>query len=119
MKTINIISKCVLIGTILLLIVCLCGCAKKDPVDSIIDNHSEHIGEVLDYAYTNFEQTMEVKYLENELESCIIVLEDVKQAYYSKIDSCESKTNYWRVVSLFLGLTILAGVFVKIKSIFK
>ena len=113
------ISKWVLIWTIILLVLCLCGCAKKDPVDSIIDNHSNHINETLNYAYNNFEQTVEVKYLENELESCLVVLEDVKQAYYSKMDGCESKINYWRIVSLFLGLTILVSVFVKIKGIFK
>lgn len=113
------ISKYVLIWTIFLLILCLCGCAKKDPVESIVDNHSEHISETLEYAYNNFEQTAEVKYLENELESCLVVLEDVKQAHYSKLDICEVKTDLWKVVAFFLGLSLLVGVFLKVRGIFK
>ena len=96
---------------------CLCGCAKKDPVESIVDNHSQHIGETLEYAYANFEQTTEIKYLENELESCLVVLEDVKQAHYSKLDTCEARIDFWKVTTFFLGLAILVGVLAKIKRI--
>lgn len=111
------ISKFVLIWTIFLLILCLCGCAKKDPVESIVDNHSQHIGETLEYAYANFEQTTEIKYLENELESCLVVLENVKQAHYSKLDTCEARIDFWKVTTFFLGLAILVGILAKIKRI--
>ena len=101
----------------LVILLVLCGCASKDPVENIIDNNIGHFNEVVNYAKDNFEQTQEVMFLENELESCVIVLEDVKQAYYSQIDGCESKVDYWRMVSFFLGLIILGGILVKIKRV--
>ena len=44
MKTINIISKWVLIGTIVLLIFCLMGCAKHtDPIENIANTAHQQI----------------------------------------------------------------------------
>lgn len=106
--------------TILLTITFLLnGCAQKDPVENIVDSHIDHMTDVLDYSYNNFEQTLEVKFLENELEACIIVLDGVKQAHYSKMEACESDIDFWKVTSLFLGLAILVGVFAKLKGLFK
>ena len=102
---------------LLILTVLISGCAKKDPVENIIDNNIGHFNEVINYAKDNFEQTQEVMFLENELESCVIVLEDTKQAYYSQIDLYEGKSDYWRMVSFFLGLIIVGGILVKIKRV--
>lgn len=110
------ICKFILAVVITAVLLCLFGCAKNDPVGNIVDNHSNHIGEVLDYAKQNFDQTAEIKYLENELESCILVLDDVKQAHYAKIDTCEAQTNYWKLATLGLFLLILGAIFAKLKG---
>lgn len=94
------------------------GCARKDPVESMINNHINHIENVLEYANENFEQTQPIQFLENELESCMIVLGDIKEAHYIKMDNCESKTNYWKMISFFLGIVLLFGVFAKVKRWF-
>lgn len=104
---------------LIILTLLLNGCTKKDPVENIIDNNIGHFTEVVNYAKDNFEQTKDVVYLENELDSCIIVLDSVKQAHYSQIDACESKINYWRLLSMFLSLVIAGVVFVKIKRFIK
>lgn len=104
---------------LMILAVLLCGCSRKTPVENIVDNQVGHISDVLDYSYNNFDQTTEIKFLENELESCVVSLESVKQAYYSEIDGCNGKVDYWRMVALFLGLVILGGVFIKIKGVLK
>lgn len=95
------------------------GCASKDPVETIIDHHQEHISDVLDYAYNNIEQTKDVVFLENELQSCNLALVDVKQAYYSRIAACNAKTDYWRLATFGLFLLLCGAVFVIIKRVFK
>ena len=102
---------------IMLIVLLLSGCARQDPVETIINNHTEHVKESLEYSYTNFEQTTEIKYLENELESCLVAFKDIEQAYHTKIDACETKTNYWRVVSFGLILLIVGAVLLKIKKV--
>lgn len=93
------------------------GCARKDPVETVIDHHTNHISEVLDYSYNNIEQTKDVKFLENELESCQLAMIDIKQTYYGQIAACKSKTDYWRLatISLFVALClVILGIFKKI-----
>lgn len=102
----------------LLIILLLTGCASKTPTETIIDNHIGHINEVLDYAYNNFEQNTEIVSLENELKSCKIALEDVKQSYYSEIATCKAKTDYWRLATLGLFIALCGAIFVIIKRIF-
>lgn len=100
---------------IVILAILLSGCAKKDPVETIIDGHIYHFSQVLDYSYNNMEQTQDVIMLENEIESCVVVLESVKQTHYSQMDKCESETDYWRLASLSLFVLLMLGVFAKIK----
>jgi PBP1b-binding outer membrane lipoprotein LpoB len=106
--------------TILLILTFLLnGCAKQDPVETIIDQHQEHINEVLDYAYSNIEQTKDVIFLENEILSCSFALVDVKQAYYSRIAACNAKTDYWRLATFGLFVLLCGAIFVIIKRLFK
>lgn len=105
-------------AVLLVLVFLLNGCARKDPVESMVDNHINHIENVLEYANNNFEQTQPIQFLENELESCMIVLGDIKEAYYMKMDNCESKINYWRSISFGLGLLIMALCILKLKRLF-
>lgn len=114
MKTIHIISKWVLIGTIFLLLCCLMGCAKK-PTQTIVDEHVNHVNEVLDYAKNNFEQTIQVKFLENELENCKTGLVSCGSSYSSEIATCEAKTAYWRLSSTGLLVALCVAIFLLIK----
>ena len=104
---------------LLILTVLLNGCAKKDPVETIIDTHQEHISDVLDYAHNNMEQTKDVVFLENELQSCNIAMTDIKQAYYSRIAACNAKTDYWKLATFGLFIALIGVVFVLIKRLFK
>lgn len=97
----------------------LAGCAKKDPVDTIVDHHHEHISDVLDYSYNNLEQTSDVVFLENELKSCDLALEDVKQAYYGQISTCRAETRYWRLATASLFFSLCVAIFAIIKRWFK
>lgn len=100
---------------IVILSILLSGCARKDPVENIVDNNIEHFTQVLDYAHNNMEQNADVVLLENELDSCIIILESVKQTHYSQMDKCESETDYWRLASFGLFVLLMLGVLAKIK----
>ena len=111
MKT---ICKWVLIGTIFLLILCLAGCAKT-PTQTIVDEHVNHVNEVLDYAKNNFEQTIQVKFLENELENCKTGLVSCGSSYSSEIATCEAKTDYWRLSSAGLFVALCVAMFLLIK----
>lgn len=104
---------------LLILTFLLSGCSRKSPVESIVDNQINHFTSVLEMTRENFEQTIEVQFLENELDSCIVVLDSVKQTYYSEIDGCEAKTNYWRLATLFLGIMILGAILVRFRKWFK
>lgn len=99
----------------LLIILCLVGCAKDTPTETIIDDNIGHFENVLDYAHNNMEQNADIVLLENELDSCIIVLNSVKQTYYSEMDACEAKTNYWRLMSTGLGILVAGIIFFAIK----
>lgn len=94
------------------------GCAKKDPVETVIDHHSNHIGEVLDYAYNNMEQTKDIIFLENELKSCDLAMIDIKQSYYGQIAACKAKTDYWRLATFGLGMLLIALIVLKLKRWF-
>lgn len=97
------IRACEMRFTILLVLaVLLSGCARKTPVETIIDNHVEHIDHVLDYSYNNMEQTGDIMLLEGELKSCQMALIDVKESYKTQNDLMESRVNYWRLVALWL-----------------
>lgn len=95
---------------IVILAFLLNGCARKDPVENVIDYHQQHIADVLDYAYNNIDQNKDVIFLENELKNCDIALLDIKQAYYGQISTCRAEKKYWQlatgglVVILFLVL---------------
>lgn len=97
----------------------LFGCAKHDPVDTIVDNHIDHITDVLDYTYANFEQNIEIKFLESELDSCLVALNDVKQAHLTSISTEKSKTAYWKLASLGLFILLCGSIFAIIRRLFK
>ena len=123
-KTTNNVKKShflTLFGIIyaIFLIILLCGCAKKDPVETIVDNHSNHIDDVLDYTYNNFEQTIEIKFLENELEACKVALADVKQAHQSRIDTEKAKTSYWRLATAGLFIALVGLILVVLRRFLK
>lgn len=102
---------------VLIFFLALAGCARKDPVENIVDNHSEHFAQVLDYAYNNMEQNSDIVMLENELDSCIVVLDTVKEAHFSQIDKCEVEKDYWKLASFSLFVLLAVGAFAKIKKI--
>lgn len=101
----------------LIVLFVLCGCVKT-PTENVIDNNINHIDEVLAYSYKNIEQTKDVIYLQNELKACKSAFEDVKQTYKGEISACESKTNYWRVVSFGLFVVLCFLGFVGLKGIY-
>ena len=100
---------------ILVLTIILCGCARKDPVETIIDNHTEHFSQTLDYAHNNMNQTSDVVFLEKELDSCVVALKSVKETHFSQIEKCEAETNYWRLATFGLFVLLGLGVLAKIK----
>lgn len=100
----------------LILLVLLAGCTRTDPVETMVDNHVNHINEVLEYTQTNFERNIQVKFLENELEICKGALEDVKQAYRAQISTCKARVDYWKLATLGLGILLSLGVFVMLKQ---
>lgn len=102
---------------IVILAVLISGCARKDPVDSVIDHHQQHIGEVLDYAYNNIDQTKDVIFLENELKGCDIAMADIKQVYYGQISTCRAEKNYWRLATFSLLGLLSILIFAKIKKV--
>lgn len=110
----KITCKLVLIGTIILLLCCLMGCAKT-PTQTIVDEHVNHVNEALDYAKNNFEQTTEIKFLENELEHCKTGLVSCSSSYSSEIATCEAKTDYWRLSSAGLSVALAVAIFLLIK----
>ena len=97
--------------TILLIFALLLnGCASKTPTENIIDNHIDHIGEVLDYAHNNMDQTPDIMMLEGELKSCQIALADVKESYKGQQELMLAKVNYWRLMSMWLVFAIIGFV---------
>lgn len=100
----------------LVILLLLCGCAKT-PTESVIDNHIQHIDDVLDYSYNNIAQTQDVIFLQNELKSCKDALIDVKQTYRGEISTCEAKTNYWRLATTGLIFALCALIFMRFKRI--
>ena len=100
---------------VLFLVFLLCGCAKSDPVNNIVDGHVGHIGEVLDYAHNNIVQTADVMFLEGELKSCQMALIDVKEAYSSVKEKYEAKISYWKLMSsgLILMMIMVIGIWIK------
>lgn len=100
----------------LIVLLALCGCAKT-PTEHIIDNHVQHIDDVLDYSYNNIDQTQDIVFLENELKSCKNGLLDAQQSYKAEIATCESKTSYWRLSTFGLLFAIIMAVFLRIKRI--
>lgn len=103
---------------LLVFVILLNGCARKDPVDSVIDHHHDHITDVLDYAYNNIDQTKDVIFLENELKSCDLALIDVKQTYYGQISACNERVSYWKLATLSLFVALCALIFARIKRLF-
>lgn len=95
------------------------GCAKTDPVDSVIEHHHNHITDVLDYAKNNIEQTKDVVFLENELKGCDIALADVKQVYLGQISTCRAETRYWKLATGSMFLIVVGLIIAIIKRWFK
>lgn len=88
----------------------------KDSTETIIDEHVNHFNETLQYAQNNFGQTQEVIYLEDHLKSCTLTLSAVRESHKSNLETCEAKTNYWRLACLGLGgllVLLLVGIFKK------
>ena len=102
---------------IVILAVLTSGCVRKDPVNEVIDHHQQHIGEVLDYAYNNIEQTKDVIYLENELKGCDIAMADIKQVYYGQISTCRAEKEKWQVISGSLALLLCALIYLRIRKV--
>ena len=100
----------------LVVLLLLCGCAKT-PTESVIDNHIQHIDDVLDYSYNNIDQTNDIVFLQNELKLCKSAFEDVKQTYRSEISTCKAKTNYWRLATTGLLFALCALIFMRFKRI--
>ena len=96
------------------LILVLGGCASKDPVETVVDNHIDHITDVLNHSYNNFEQTTEIKFLESELEACIVALDDVRQLHNQQISTLETEVEYWKLMvclmCVILGVLIVLRV---------
>lgn len=95
------LTKIVLICAIFLFILFLDGCAKHDPVTTIVDNHVSHIGEVIDYAQNNMEDSPDTRYLLSELKSCQNGLIDAGQSHTAVLSTCESNVKYWKLATLF------------------
>ena len=93
----------------------LSGCIKSTPTESVVDNHVNHIHDVLDYSYNNIEQNKDVIFLQNELKSCELALIDVKQTYYGEISTCKAKTDYWRLATTGLFIALVDAFFIIIK----
>lgn len=100
-KISHIFAKIVLIWTFFLFILCLGGCAKRDPVNTIIDNHVSHVAEVIDYAENNMEVSPDTKYLLSELKSCQNGLIDAGQSHNAVLSTCRSDVKYWKMSTLF------------------
>ena len=93
---------------------CVFGCAKK-PTETIVDEHITHVDEALNYAKHNFVQTTEIKYLENELESCRTGLIACGASCESEIATCDAKVNYWRLSSTSLLAALIVAIYFLIK----
>ena len=104
---------------ILVLAILLAGCTKTDPVNTVVDNHIGHINDVLDYSQNNFEQTTEIVLLQNELKSCQLALEDVRQTYKGQISTCNAETRYWRLAATGLFIALCVAIFAIIKRWFR
>lgn len=113
------IWACEMKKILILVLVILCGCARKDPVESIVDNHVSHIDHVLNYAEKNLEQTAGVMLLESELKSCQMALVDASAAYKGVQDKYEAKINYWRLMSGALVFALIVALWGWIKRLFK
>ncbi len=105
----------VIIITISLGYLMLCGCARKTPTQTIIDSHVDHINQVIDYANNNMEQTPEIILLEKELESCVTGLQSVGKTHKTEIATCEAKTDYWRLSSASLVVALIVAIYLLIK----
>lgn len=101
--------------TILLMLTFLLNGCAKTPTQTIVDEHINHVNEALDYAKNNFEQTTEIKFLENELEHCKTGLVSCGSSYSSEIATCEAKTDYWRLSSAGLFVALCVAIFLLIK----
>lgn len=95
----------------------LFGCARKDPVENVIDYHQQHIADVLDYAYNNIEQNKDVIFLENELKGCDLAYADIKQTYYGQISTCRAEKEKWKIVSSSLFLLLCALIYLRIRKV--
>ena len=116
-ENITFLRKILQICAIFLLILSLCGCAKKTQTETIIDSHIEHVNQVVDYAVNNFEQTPEILQLENELSNCGLALEDAKASHKAEIATCESEKDYWRLSTYGLLILIVGAIFLRIKRV--
>lgn len=115
-EKITFLRKILQICAIFLLVLSLCGCARKTETENIIDSHINHIHQVVDYAVNNFDQNAEVLQLENELSDCAMVLEDVKSSHRLEIKACEGETKYWKLATFGLIGLILGYIFLKLKG---
>ena len=101
-----------------LLLISLCACARKTPTETIVDEHVQHIDQVLDYAHHNISQTKDVIFLENELTNCRTGLVSSKKSYESEIATCEAKTDYWRLSSAGLAVALCVAIYLFLKKRF-
>ena len=117
-KKSQLLPKIVLILLILLFSMLLYGCAKTTPTENIVDNHIEHINQVLDYSYNNMEQTEDIVFLEKELEVCQIGLDNSKSSYKAEMSTCKAEKKQWQLATFGLILLICIGLYSKIKKVF-
>lgn len=95
------------------------GCAKSSPVDTITDGQIGHIDDVLDYAYNNLKQDPEIVMLENELKSCQLGMESIRQSCNAQISTEKANTSYWRLACVGLAFALAGAIFALIKRWFK
>ena len=104
---IRTMSKIVLIGTILLLLCCLCGCARNAP-------SSEHIANSATESLNAIEQTLtpecKTKAIESEINAA-------KSAIKATVSACESEKNVitqeklrWKWSFIALAVLVLAYI---------
>ena len=107
----EVFIACLICGYMLL----LGGCAKT-PTETIVNEHVNHVNDVLDYSYNNIDQTSDVVFLEEELKNCRTGLLSTEQSYKAEIATCNAQTNYWRLSSAGLFVLLCVAIFLFAKK---
>lgn len=102
------VSAIVLWGTILLLIVLLCGCARKtNPVTEINDGIQQSISELTDYANHNMVMDSDKKLLLQGAQDCAARADAMTKTYTESITACETNQSKLKLERNGLGVIIV------------